>query len=997
MPLITTSVSNLIQGVSQQPDSVRFVGQCEEQENALSSIVDGLQKRPGCQHVATLIDDAILDENAKVHFIERDNNERYVVIIHTKTDSTKSIAAYNLTTGNQATITERYTGVVKSYLTSDTEGYQVAILTQPCPVTVLSSESSRLGELRIIEGLNKSETTYPIHDVGANTTRDRVRFTAADISLYGDETGSYQNVIEYTVNNTANAELILESRNYLTYGVDDSTPTVPIDDLKLFTTGDVTYVLNTKKTVTKDTTFSSPLSKEALVFVKQGDYDRKYGVSVTAPDDTVYTNWTYSGNAQVRVSGNTYNNAKQAESDFILRNLFEGEINQLSIPEGEPRGVKDVGRDPDVGHERYDKPLNYDTVPYIETLFNNGLYDDLNESNNPKYLDNPSLASNPSFSVELKGGQIGIIRGPEGFTVHADDSASGDLLGIAYKSTPQITDLPNIATHRFKIAVQGDVDAGEDDRYVEFLINGYSPETAVGALGEGGWFETSGGSLKDRINTNTMPLLLKSTGVDTFELNHMPLDKMEAGDEYTNPDPSFVGSSIERVFQFKGRLGFLSGSAVCMSEVKFGSYDGDVDVQRYNFYRTSVTSLLDGDPIDVNVSSDKVTKLRAAVAFQDNLVLFSDFCQFVLRGGDLLTAKTVSFNQITEYDYSPTVEPVAIGSYIYFPFSRSGFVGIREFTVNSTTDVFDANEITDHVPQYIPQSSTGGLVAVSGSSADSLMAVTDGNDIYVYKYYFKGNEKVLSSWSKFTLSGGNIRGLSFIDSDLYIVQSVNSPYVNQTYLLKMPLGSKFRDSEGYNTLLDRRVEVTLDATAPVPSFTIPYLIGEDEELEIYTKNGLLIQNAVTTRVNSTTVVTFKNNFVGGGLTGAEEKLYVGISYNMKYTFSRMLFKAQSGQNMTLTDGKMRVRGGVIFFEDTAHFKVKVTPFLRDTSTSEFNATVVQQTKEGSIPLESGSFRFPVLTDPQQTEITIENSTAMPCNLQSVEFESFVHQRSRRYA
>jgi hypothetical protein len=46
MPLINTSVPNLIQGVSQQPDASRFAGQCEEQENALSSVADGLKKRP---------------------------------------------------------------------------------------------------------------------------------------------------------------------------------------------------------------------------------------------------------------------------------------------------------------------------------------------------------------------------------------------------------------------------------------------------------------------------------------------------------------------------------------------------------------------------------------------------------------------------------------------------------------------------------------------------------------------------------------------------------------------------------------------------------------------------------------------------------------------------------------------------------------------------------------------------------------------------------------
>ena len=70
MPLINTSLPNLIQGVSQQPDVVRYNGQCEEQENALSSVVDGLVKRPNTRHVARIIQEAI-SADSFVHFIDR--------------------------------------------------------------------------------------------------------------------------------------------------------------------------------------------------------------------------------------------------------------------------------------------------------------------------------------------------------------------------------------------------------------------------------------------------------------------------------------------------------------------------------------------------------------------------------------------------------------------------------------------------------------------------------------------------------------------------------------------------------------------------------------------------------------------------------------------------------------------------------------------------------------------------------------------------------------
>ena len=54
MALINTSLPNLIQGVSQQPDTLRFDGQCDEQINALSSVTDGLKKRPNSMFIKQL-------------------------------------------------------------------------------------------------------------------------------------------------------------------------------------------------------------------------------------------------------------------------------------------------------------------------------------------------------------------------------------------------------------------------------------------------------------------------------------------------------------------------------------------------------------------------------------------------------------------------------------------------------------------------------------------------------------------------------------------------------------------------------------------------------------------------------------------------------------------------------------------------------------------------------------------------------------------------------
>lgn len=80
MSLITSNVPNMVNGVSQQPQSLRLPSQGDIQENGLSSISEGLRKRPAFRHVAKMLDEKIGD--SYVHVINRDKSERYVVTIY---------------------------------------------------------------------------------------------------------------------------------------------------------------------------------------------------------------------------------------------------------------------------------------------------------------------------------------------------------------------------------------------------------------------------------------------------------------------------------------------------------------------------------------------------------------------------------------------------------------------------------------------------------------------------------------------------------------------------------------------------------------------------------------------------------------------------------------------------------------------------------------------------------------------------------------------------
>jgi hypothetical protein len=97
--LISQSVPNLINGVSQQPPALRLASQAEEQINMLSSVVEGLGRRPGTRHVAKITEDAL--EGAFIHLINRDAAERYIMVADPVAPSLRVFDAF---TGTEMTV-----------------------------------------------------------------------------------------------------------------------------------------------------------------------------------------------------------------------------------------------------------------------------------------------------------------------------------------------------------------------------------------------------------------------------------------------------------------------------------------------------------------------------------------------------------------------------------------------------------------------------------------------------------------------------------------------------------------------------------------------------------------------------------------------------------------------------------------------------------------------------------------------------------------------------
>ena len=652
----------------------------------------------------------------------------------------------------------------------------------------------------------------------------------------------------------------------------------------------------------------------------------------------------------------------------------------------------------------------------------------------------------------------------EDIQVRTSDGLQNQALTTIYKEINTITDLPASCYSGFTVKVRGDADIAQDDYYVNF-------ETSDGEeFGEGAWVETVGWK-NDKSNTafltgidveidqTTMPITLKpvlnGTDIVAFKLQSPQEDEFvdapyelgwrqrKAGDDFTNPMPSFVSTdgsyvslggtiytcirdhvsatayqpnttggatywktvtanvpeivdawaagnkynrevtkTINDVFFFKNRLGFVTDNAVIFSEAD----------EYFNFFRTTTQQLLDSAPIDVGLSHTKVAILQHAIPFQEKLMLFSKQSQFVLRGADVLSPKTVAISPVTEFDISDSVEPVALGNYIYFTFKRNDFEGMYEYYVDNNTEVFDAEEVTQQVPKYIPNN----VRKIAGSQAENTLVVSvdDPKDstntlktLYVYKYFWSNKEKIQSAWMKFTFDR-DVVGFDFIDSQLYMITKDTEGLHLEFLTLEDGLKDEGLD---YSLLLDSRLdgsELTVSYSASTKKSTISNFPYDPEDVEVYSKIG---------HKYNFTKTTLTAGEVDGDITSVP--FFAGVPYNMLYRFSDQSLKqpTERGGRSASDYTYQTIRSGSINYADTGHFTVEVTPEYRDTYSYVFNPDIVgADLSLNEFEPQNGHFRFAVQAQPGEVKIEVKSDSALPCKLLAAEFESMFGSRSRRY-
>ena len=618
------------------------------------------------------------------------------------------------------------------------------------------------------------------------------------------------------------------------------------------------------------------------------------------------------------------------------------------------------------------------------------------------------------FTIARNGPVIHIKKNDgSNFSIDGTDSQGNTQLTVVKDSVQRFTDLPTVSPNGYVVEIKGDEATNFDNYYVKFVTNN------GGAFEEGQWEETVEAGIPFKFDYATMPHVLIRQADGNFRFARVDGDSYTAasqtftlpkwgertvGDQDSAPNPSFIGATINNVFFFRNRLGFLADDNVVLSRV----------AEFFNFFPETVISVIDSDPIDVGASHTKVAILKHAVTMGEQLILFSDQTQFVLTSSsDTLTPKTANVVVATEFESSDSAQPVGSGSSIYYLTQKGSFAGVREYITQENVAIKEASNITIHVPRLIP-SNIFKLAVSTNEDVLVLLGTDNPNKLYINRWLYGENfQKILNSWSTYTFnSARSIRNVDFIGTDLFCVVEE----ANGTTLEKIPFEAEFKEANSeFEFHLDHKVteattgvSVAYNASTNVSTFTVPYRLrakmdivgrylasGETSTFvntqgtTVTLKAGQLLQTTNATD-GSTSTITATGDF-------RNSKFIIGEPFLMHYRFSQQRLTEGAGQRSEFISGRLQLHHFYIKFEDTGFFRVEVTPENRDTSTHKFTGRLLGAASAaiGQINLETGTFRVPIMSRADRVDIDVKNDTFLPTQLSSAEYEAMFYMRSRR--
>ena len=800
--------------------------------------------------------------------------------------------------------------------------------------------------------INRDDDTQLLLAIKYNTTD-----TTPDMGLYDMQTGAEIDI--KSADGTIDA--------VTTYLGTTSTAYTPGTPYEAVTIADHTFVLNKSKTValTSNTShgtghYEKQFGKRGMIFVKEGAYNAEYSVTAVDNDSSVRK-------LRVTTSGGLSGGEKDSKTDNIAAAIEWGLSADGKTIEGASYFGTGKGNDEDTQIRMTVHDDGTEVIePATDRTFNDGA---------------------TQITFEIEGSVVSWYADygaqtpydASGIKVEVSDSYGDTMTSGISNTRESFEGLPVVAPNNYLLKIEGAPESKLDDYHVHFVAD--DPMSAHSDLGRGKWEETMDVVQYYELDEETMPYKLVKFSDTEYRWMPGEWEDKTVGDSATDPEPAFVQNTISDLFFFKGRLGFLTGETMVMSELD----------NPFNFWRTTTSQVLATDRISVSSSVNEITVFNYAVPFSNQLILFSDRTQFIVNyGSGGLTPMTTSLALISRYESSRFARPVSNDNSVIFAQRRSTSTAIYEMYPTGATDLsFEAKNISEQINNYI----VGEVVKIETSSlAGAVVVQTDLQDnlLYVYRYYDRARERIVSSWSRYEMGCSYVISYFFVGNVMRMVD-VTLPFLPQVFTHAKVAFNELRfdntaslpfSVDGYYTFASSDISWdNTDTTLTVP--WSPEALGDADEFSfiVFDDTGVVYTTGTTT---STTVVVPGENLTGLNVT-------IGMKFTSTYTFSHQYLRGGEGgkESLAITDGRTTVKWVEVYLEDTQHIKAEVsfpTEVNKTSSSKTFSGTAAGGIDYGDRESEGSYLRLFVGARNDVPTITLSSDTHEAATVVGASFE-----------
>ena len=581
----------------------------------------------------------------------------------------------------------------------------------------------------------------------------------------------------------------------------------------------------------------------------------------------------------------------------------------------------------------------------------NGAAVTVTNSTSQAYLTVTGNAHN-QFHVISKQDQIIVLNKSKVTAMSA--ALSGSLSG----TVSSIASLPAASSNTNNVYKISNTSAAEDDYYVK------SDGTS--------WNETHKPDISISINATTMPHRLRRTAANAFTFEANTWSQRLVGDTTTNPDPSFIGKTLNFSFFANNRLGFLSEDNVILG----------VPNDTYNFFSKSAIVQIDSDPVDLTCGSQRPVTLTSAVPVQQGIVLFSGSQQFMLFSDTgVLTPAQAVVKSISSYEVDEDVHPVETGTTITFINKSTSYCRVFGMQTQGQGASPLFIDLGKFVSQYIPQT-VSSIVADTQNSFIGLYGQS-AKEIYFYRTYVEGDQQLMRAWYSWKLPGN----VQFFNSDKDKIVSVvkfqgglvllttelnNLPTSSQITANTLPAENLFFDmiaSSSGNTYVSNKTRVQVPFA--LDSSLTPFVVS-DGGLQ------LKVESTLTSGGNNFFVIAGSNDYTS---------LSLKVGYKMPFEVQLPHIYVRRGEGITdhtayLIISRMKFSIGL-----SGNLSFKVKPLGESNQNLTGAVQIVDYTNLNAVPLdESALFTIPVLRRNTSYDMTIFSDTPFAVALNSAMWE-----------